>query len=372
MRVLLSAALLLTASCSALWSGDSIPNPRNCVVSPEACSSTEICDQERQVCVPFSDALVISDAEPSRVPRRAATTQVELSGAGFQTGARVFIGPQQIEADVIGPVSEDRIRIQVPQNPTACGPVAIRVVNPDGSSATAPALLRYVLASVKPQIAQHLGSAGAAGTSVVIAKLNGDSLPDIAVASRGQQRIDVFDQSGSGMFQSSRPAISILSDLFDLAAAPLDKDALAELVVVPYFGQVRLYRGTSAAYATPYQTLSSAIAINVATADMDRDGYTDLIVGDGMASRVRVFLGARDGSGTVTEQSSAATCGDMQFGAAEDLDHDGSPEALLSCFSPGSIRVFKNDGSGNLSAGPEVVFGGGTSTGTTGVAVADV
>ena len=371
MRVLLSAALLLTASCSALWGFDSTPNPRNCVVSPDACSSTEICDQERQICVPSAGSVVIIGAEPQTVQRSAPVTQVELIGTGFQTGARVFIGPQQIEADVISQVSEDRIRIRVPAAPAACGPVAIRVVNPDGTSATATALLRYVLASVKPQISQHLGGVGAAGTAVVIAKLNGDTLPDIAVASRGQQRIDVFDQSSGGMFQSSRQALNIMSDLFDLAAISLDKDALAELVVVPYLGLVRLHRGTSAAYGTAYQTLNGAIALNVATADMDGDGYTDLVVGDAMASRVRVFLSARDGSGTVAEQSSAATCTDMQFSAAEDLNHDGYPEALQSCFTPGSIRIFKNDGTGNLSAGPEVIFGG-QATGTTGVAVADV
>lgn len=372
MRVLLSAALLLTMSCSALWSGDSTPNPRNCVANPEACTSAELCDQERQICVPRTSSVLISDAKPKLVPRRAPVTQVELSGAGFQTGARVFIGAQQIEADVVGPVSEDRIRIYVPANATACGPLAVRVVNPDSTSATEPALLRYVLGSVKPQISQHLGGAGAAGTAVAIAKLNGDGLPDIAVASRGQQRIDIFDQNASGQFQSSRPALSIMSDLFDLSAVPMDKDSLAELVVVPYFGLVRLHRGTSASYATSYQTLNGAIALNVAAADLDQDGYTDLAVGDAMANRVRVFLGARDGSGTVTEQSSAATCADMQFSAAADLNHDGFPEVLLSCFAPGSIRVYKNDGSGNLSAGPEVAFGVGQSNGTTGVAVADL
>lgn len=113
MRVLLSAALLLTASCSALWSGDSIPNPRNCVVNPEACSSTEICDQERQVCVPYTDSVVLTEAEPKQIGRHVPLTQVELSGAGFQDGARVFLGSQQSEATVLRRLSEDRLLIQV-------------------------------------------------------------------------------------------------------------------------------------------------------------------------------------------------------------------------------------------------------------------
>jgi hypothetical protein len=266
MRVLLSAALLLSASCGALWSGDSIPNPRNCVVNPGACEPTESCDLERQICVP-TDSVVLREASPSLVPRGAAMTQVALSGSGFQRGARVFLGSDPIEVNVLGEVEEDRIRIHVPASPSSCGPVPVRVLNPDGTSATSSALLRYVLASVRPQISQHLGSAGAGATAVTIAQLSGDSRPDIAVALRGQRRIDVFDQSSSGMFQSVRPAIASSTDLFDLAAVSLDDDSLPELVVVPYFSPAQLYRGTTLPYSAPYQTLEESLSLNVSVAD---------------------------------------------------------------------------------------------------------
>lgn len=80
MRAFFLSGCLLSAGCQALWGGGAVNDPRNCVVSPDACSASQICNTETEVC---EDVLT---EEPLRYPqtcRELATTKPDATDGSY-------------------------------------------------------------------------------------------------------------------------------------------------------------------------------------------------------------------------------------------------------------------------------------------------
>jgi len=99
---------------------------------------------------------------------------------------------------------------------------------------------------------------------------------------------------------------------------------------------------------TSISTLSPYITV-MASADFDRDGHPDLVVGSwgyGNPSFVKILRNT--GSGTFTEASAVADFGAPQTMAAGDFNGDGWPDLAVSDATLG-LRILLNQGDGTLA-----------------------
>lgn len=110
--------------------------------------------------------------------------------------------------------------------------------------------------------------------------------------------------------------------------------------------------------------------------DLDGDGFQDLItINDGQNLAEHVFRG--DGSGGFVDATAdlwpdeANLGGDDNMIVVLDYDSDGDADFLIGSLELAD-RLLVNDGSGHLTLLDDVVFGGRPTTGTLGIAVADL
>jgi hypothetical protein len=182
-----------------------------------------------------------------------------------------------------------------------------------------------------------------------VADLNRDGLPDIVVANRSAEVGNfVCLNKGRGRFDSDCTAFSAESAT-TITAADLDRDGLIDLVV-PHRdgGQSQVYLAGPAgtysqskrvAFGPPDATIRMTQA-----ADFDLDGWVDLVAIDDVRRSVALHFGRKDGS-----FSSAVTIDNGNVVpyalATADLNRDGMIDIVVGNVAAPST-VFFNDGPG--------------------------
>jgi hypothetical protein len=231
--------------------------------------------------------------------------------------------------------------------------------------------------------------------SVIALDLNGDGLPDLAVANRNDNSITVLLNAGGGAFQ--QPSITSLpygteflayNDFnhdgnLDLLASSQHSNALMMLLgngdgtfqpPVPYvtgnnptsIGVVPLSDGTSLITTADSITGSPWIAIaspngalgaptlksvggfptGVAVADLSGDGLPDVVV-TGAADDVDVLLSQNGQLGPETGYALGAYSPQPIAVAIADLNNDGKPD-VITANGAGSVSVLLGNGDGTL------------------------
>ena len=189
---------------------------------------------------------------------------------------------------------------------------------------------------------------GARSAALVVVDVNRDDLPDLAVAT--YDHVVVLTNGGEGRFElSSR--VDAGPNAVDLAAADLDGDGWADLVVANHettwvtrlFGEP----GGFAPRGEPRVQVDVAPHPHaVRLGDLDGDGHADLLVDDRDRESLRVFHGL--GDGTFSEASLIDVGGDPYRGfVLADLDGDDRPD--LATPNPDRVAV--------LTAGESGAFG---------------
>lgn len=189
--------------------------------------------------------------------------------------------------------------------------------------------------------------------SPVLARFDGDSLPDIAVASSLFSRASILKNLGAGLFA---PAVSYLVGSMPLwlDAADVDGDGDLDLALALDSGAaVELRRNggdgnfSVIRYTAPVQTNPRGIV----AADLDDDGALDLAVANLNSNSVSVLRSNRDGS-FAPAMNFPANSGPSRITSA-DLDLDGKLDVIVPNGPAGSantISILKNLGGGVLAA----------------------
>ena len=190
-------------------------------------------------------------------------------------------------------------------------------------------------------------------TSFVLGDVTGDGLPDVVVGA-GTSGVTVFADQGSTTTWQGLSAVTTASvtdaKVSGVALADLNHDGLPDLVVVNNGADQHVYtnKGTASSVWQGFDvasvTILSTPASAVAAADVNGDGWVDVIVANtGAAAKVylnKAFSGSvwagLDNTGVAVGDSSTATTV-----AVGDVNGDGLPDVVLGSAAGASLYLNK-------------------------------
>ncbi len=195
--------------------------------------------------------------------------------------------------------------------------------------------------------------------SVAIADLDGDGIPDLAVADSLTHSVSLWKGSGNGQFTLfSKSPITLppgTSGPYVIATGDLNGDKKIDLIVVVkeafyvYLGQ----GGGGFGPPTVYMPLNNGqipVLGPLFVADVNGDNAPDVIVGSegGLSGTVPyVFLNSNDGTGTLNQTT--LPNGSLNFFTLADMNNDGYPD-LIGATTSGTLQVLLNDHTGVFTA----------------------
>jgi alpha-tubulin suppressor-like RCC1 family protein len=209
---------------------------------------------------------------------------------------------------------------------------------------------------------QNLGT-GDGAQRTVIADLDGDGWPDLAVANLYANTISLFRNLGSGgplspgnfAARVDFPALAEGSDNpYGLIAADVDGDGKLDLVFTDRINnRVGIQRNQSSAgslgmgsFAVPVYFNTGADPRYVRVADLNRDGRPDIVTCNTAAGTISILRNLSPAG--ILDASSFATRVDLTSGAGaydvviQDLDGDGRADLAVVNPNAGTLSLFRN------------------------------
>ncbi len=180
---------------------------------------------------------------------------------------------------------------------------------------------------------------GAPVTSVAIADLDHDGWPDVVAANGFSDTVGVLAGAGDGTL---RPAATVASGgiyASGVAVADVNEDGDPDLLVAHLCdadpcagGLLGVLLGNGDGSFQPALTLTGFNAQSVASADLDRDGHADVVIGSGHFT-VGVLLGNGDGTFAPVVSYDAGGFGQPSVALA-DVDRDRRLDLVVAVCAP--------------------------------------
>lgn len=174
------------------------------------------------------------------------------------------------------------------------------------------------------------------------------------------------DSSSSGCQGPGCAPYTPLTETYGLAAADFNGDGKLDLATVSWFshgtpGNVSLYLHDASAntFAAPLLTANGTAPSTLTVADINGDGYPDLITSSNDGGFVSVLLNSGDGHGTFGAPAYLASNGATGV-AVGDLNGDGVPDLVVADY-PVSMFLQSATSRGTFSA-PVGLYSGGAAT----------
>ncbi|MCL5036085.1 MAG: FG-GAP-like repeat-containing protein [Chloroflexi bacterium] len=189
--------------------------------------------------------------------------------------------------------------------------------------------------------------------------LNGDMIPDLAVANWDSDNVSILLNKGDGTFfgavnypvQDQPSAVEI---------GDLDGDGYQDLTVSNY-GENNsmsvLFNNGDGTFGTPQSYAAGSDPSGIAIGDVDNDGFFDVAVTDSNNNQLLIFINNRDG--TFEFDGSYEAGGGCRAPSMGDINCDGYLDIAVANESDNYISVFVNNQDGTF--GESVDFGLGNS-----------
>jgi hypothetical protein len=200
---------------------------------------------------------------------------------------------------------------------------------------------------------------GTSPVSVAIGDVDVDGKPDLVVANYNSATVSVYrNTSSSGSISSSSFAAKVDfttgSNPISVAIGDLDGDGMPDLAVANSSpNTVSIYRNTSSSGSISSSSFAAKVDFttgtdprSVAIGDLDGDGKPDLAVANYNPSTVSIFRNISS-SGSISSSSFAAKV-DYTTGTSPrsviigDLDGDGKPDLAVANAGSTSVSVLRN------------------------------
>lgn len=197
------------------------------------------------------------------------------------------------------------------------------------------------------------GSGGGGAQSLAVADVNGDGLPDLAIANVYSSTVGILLGNSDGTFRAAVTYGSGGSGAEAVALVDINGDNKPDLLVANISGVgVLLGNGNGTFQAAVSYASGGTLSNSLAVADVNGDGKPDLVVGNFNES-VSILLGNGDG----TFQLGAIYSSQAEFSVAvADVNSDGKPDLLVANLY-NNVAVLLSNGDGTFQ--PAVVYNPG-------------
>jgi FG-GAP-like repeat/Abnormal spindle-like microcephaly-assoc'd, ASPM-SPD-2-Hydin len=164
---------------------------------------------------------------------------------------------------------------------------------------------------------------------------------DVAVAM--ESGFNIYFGLGNGKFELAN-AYTTDSPPGSIATASFRNNKILDLAVgLPFDGDIAIYLGNGDGTFTQGQLVPGSFASAVTTADLNGDGYPDLIAITGYpTSYITTYLG--NGDGTFQEGVSYTTTGTPVFIAPADFNGDKKQDIALADYNGNAVTTMLNTG----------------------------
>ncbi len=214
---------------------------------------------------------------------------------------------------------------------------------------------------------QALYPTGAEPRGIAAADFDHDGNIDIATTSNSPA-VAFLRNNGDGTF-ASPSYTTVNGDPMALLALDVDMDGDIDLAVYhnePGSSHLEILKNNGSGVFTVTATYAPAIlGQDIAGADLDLDGYIDLILTDGWGSQDNVHVMLNNGNGTFTGPTTYSAGTFARGVIAQDVNNDGWPDLVVANNGNDNVTVLLNDGTGHFptlanyatGAGPNGLFG---------------
>jgi VCBS repeat protein len=199
-------------------------------------------------------------------------------------------------------------------------------------------------------------SSTALGNVAATADLNGDGIPDVAVAGSNADQVQVFFGQTEGNFRAG-PIVRLSQHISSITAADFNGDGIPDIAFGttaegsnPSGIQVWLGDGTGNFTVTYTAAVPKSNLTQIVAADFNGDGKQDLAVTDVSSSTVfGLFLGNGNGTFQQLTRFGSGTLGTRRL-TTGDFNGDGNLDVAASDASLGFIYVMLGNGSGGFQS----------------------
>lgn len=210
---------------------------------------------------------------------------------------------------------------------------------------------------------------------VAVEDFDNDGKTDIATTSRDDQTVSVIRNTTTSGVSSFGPKVdfSVAGAASGIATGDLDGDGKIDIVNTnATSGNISILRNISTGtgninFGTRLDLGAGSTPFAIAIADLTGDGKPEIIVSNSGANSLSIFRNTSPGGGTITFDTAVnSTVGSSPRGvSAADIDGDGKLDVVSANFSPDTVSVLRNTGSGGaLGFAPKVDFSVGGFSGS--------
>jgi hypothetical protein len=194
---------------------------------------------------------------------------------------------------------------------------------------------------------------GSTPESVAIGDLNGDSKPDLAVAT--SENLTILVNRGDGRFLF-RPEVQPRYSSNGVAIADVNGDGKPDLLTGFESTLSVLISSGDGSFSAARDYAVGRGVTSVAAADVTGDGETDVVTSNALAGTVSVL---RNSGSSFEAKVDYATGRRPESVAVADLTGDGKPDLATANSVAGTVSVLLNDGSGGFGVRHDYRTGNG-------------
>jgi len=238
-------------------------------------------------------------APPSAAPG-SGSLRLSVYGTGFVKGATANWNGSPL-ATTYSSSHELKAKVQAKLLAEA-GTAELTVVNPGPGGGTSNAALFSITTAVTvPAFNRTDIPVGTSPQALAAADLNGDGIPDLAVANSGSNTVSILLGNGDGTF-TLKSTISPGNGPASLAVGDFNGDGAADIAVgnvADSTVQVLLGNGDGT-FSVLASNVGTVSPVSIAAGDFNQDGNLDVAAASDLEPTVSVLLGHGDGTLTAT------------------------------------------------------------------------